>query len=147
MRRDERRSRERARGPAGVLRGWRGSGGERGWWARTLARLHILRTAYECGRSGDKLHDGEQARREQGLDDRYVALLRVLRGRAPARRVGHGASRGSTAGVWHGVNTRRARESERASLGRERGLGSARFIEGRGKGRGREPGRGKKQPT
>jgi hypothetical protein len=49
----------------------------------------------------------------------------------------HDASRGSTAGMWHGVNTRRAREGERASLGRERGPGSARFIEGRGKGRGR----------
>jgi hypothetical protein len=37
--------------------------------------------AYECVWSGDKLHDGEQARREQGLNDGYVALLRVLRER------------------------------------------------------------------
>jgi hypothetical protein len=32
------------------------------------ARLHGWRTAYECERSGDELHDGEQARRELGLD-------------------------------------------------------------------------------
>jgi hypothetical protein len=49
---------ERTRVPVGVLRGRRSSGGER-------------------GRSGDKLHDGEQARHEQGLDGGYVALLRV----------------------------------------------------------------------
>ena len=49
-------------GPVGVLRGrvdgvipaMRLDGG-----ARTPAGLHGWRTAYECGQSGDELHDGE----------------------------------------------------------------------------------------
>jgi hypothetical protein len=39
--------------------------------------FHGRRTACECGRSGDELHDGELCMARAGLDGGYVALLRL----------------------------------------------------------------------
>jgi hypothetical protein len=74
---DERQSMERARCPAGVLRGRR---------VRTPASLHGWRTAYGCGRSGDELYDDELGTARAGARRRVrgvAAGAGVLRGLAP----------------------------------------------------------------
>jgi hypothetical protein len=72
-----RRSRERARGLVGVLRGRRSSGGER-------------------ERSDDELHDGEQARREQGFNSGWGSV-EVVRARWLRARHEHEESEGERA--------------------------------------------------
>jgi hypothetical protein len=71
---------------------------------------------YKCGRSGDKLHDGEQTRRKQGLDGGHVA--RCEHEESEGGREGELGER-ERSGL--GQIYRGEREGERASRGRRNG--------------------------
>jgi hypothetical protein len=89
-------------------------------WTRIPVRLHGWRMAYGCGRSHDKLHDGELGMTRAGARRwaRGVAAgAGVLRGRAPARWARAPVTTFDDASVAYGES--KESEREMASLGRE----------------------------
>jgi hypothetical protein len=107
----------------------------------TSVRLHGWRTAYKCGRSGDELHDGEEAQREQGTMRvrGVVAGVGVLRGRALAwwaRVLARHCGRAPAVRFRQGKRAREESELEQGE-GRAR-LGFYRERERESRGRGHE---------